>query len=539
MLTRGIAGSVLVLLGGLVVSTLPRSAPILQVEALADLRGAEAGRMLGLAVVLTGLGLLAAAWLRLCRYVATAHGDAREDALALVRHATVVWSAPLVVAPPLFSRDGWSYAAQGMLAHVGISPYEHGPSVLSGPVVQAVDPRWMDTIAPYGPVPIAAGDALANLTGNPWMLAIGHRGVALVGLVLLAWAVPRMAAWTGVNPALATALVVASPLMLANGVAGLHNDLLMTGLMAAALVVAVEHGWAWGAVLGGTAAAVKAPGGLVCVAVALVGLPAAASLLQRVRRLAAVAAVSVGWLLGLGLLTGTGAGWVAGLLVPGTVNTPLSVSTLAGGTLDWLAGLLGLGLEPATGLALVRVLATGLALVVVVWAGLRRPTGDRAAAVGTAALVLGAMVVLSPVVHLWYFLWVPPFLATLRLSRLAVTAFVAVSVVTGLVAPMDSSLHGAYYAIVLGSMIVAILAPVLLWTRSARDRVERIAAAHLPAVAGLADLPARDDHREPVLDVPPPRSGVRPGGTAAGGPPPAPLPEALRGEVSGSLRSFR
>ena len=41
MLSRGLLGSVLVLLGGLVVSTLPRSAPILEVEALADLRGAE------------------------------------------------------------------------------------------------------------------------------------------------------------------------------------------------------------------------------------------------------------------------------------------------------------------------------------------------------------------------------------------------------------------------------------------------------------------------------------------------------------------
>ncbi len=271
MLSRGLLGSVLVLLGGL---------------ALADLRGAEAGRMLGLAVVLTGLGLLAAAWLRLCREVGTARGAEREEAVGLVRFATVLWSAPLVLAPPLFSRDGWSYAAQGAMTHLGISPYEHGPSVLSGPVVQAVDPRWMDTITPYGPVPLVVGDQLAGLTGNPWMLVIGHRVLALVGLALLAWAVPRLATWTGVDPALASALVVASPLMLANGVGGLHNDLLMAGLMAAALVVAVEHGWAWGAVLGGTAAAVKAPGGLVCVAVALVGLPAAATFTDRVRRLA-------------------------------------------------------------------------------------------------------------------------------------------------------------------------------------------------------------------------------------------------------------
>lgn len=490
MVSRGLLGSVLVLLGGLVVSTLPRSAPILQVEALADLRGAEAGRMLGLAVVLTGLGLLAAAWLRLCRVVGSADGVDAEEALGLVRFATVVWSAPLVLAPPLFSRDGWSYAAQGAMAHLGISPYEHGPSVLAGPVVQAVDPRWSETIAPYGPVPLAAGDQLAGLTGNPWMLVIGHRVLALVGLALLVWAVPRLARWTGVDPALACALVVASPLMLANGVGGLHNDLLMAGLMAAALVVAVEHGWAWGAVLGGTAAAVKAPGGLVCVAVAVVGLQAAATLLERVRRLAGVAVVSLGWLALLGVVTGLGHGWVAGLAVPGTVNTPLSVTTLLGGALDWTAALVGLGLPLATMLGVVRGLGTLVVLGLVAWAALRRPTGDPASAVGTAALVLGVLVALSPVVHLWYLLWVVPFWATLRLSRLGVIALVAVSVLAGLVAPMDSSLHGAYDAIVLGSMMLAVLAPVLLWTRGARERVERIATAHLTVIADLVPATA-------------------------------------------------
>ena len=160
-------------------------------------------------------------------------------------------------------------------------------------------------------------------------------------------------------------------------------------------------------------------------------------------------------------------------------------------------------------------------LALLVWAALRRPTGDRASAVGTAALLMGGLVVLSPVVHLWYLLWVVPFVATLRLSRLAVTALVAVSVIAGLVAPMDSSLHGAYYAIVLGSMIVAILAPVLLWTRGARERVERIASAHLP---GLTDL----------VPEPAPR---------ATSPVSTPLPQPRRpleaAELSGLLRSFR
>ena len=141
----------LVLVGGLGVSVLPGSTPLMQHALLPQVHGSEVGRMVSLGIVMLGLGLVASQWLSLCRHVAHAsvlHSEDREDALALVRHATLVWSAPLVLAPPLFSRDGWSYAAQGMLAKAGISPYEHGPSVLSGPIVEAVDPRWMETVTP-------------------------------------------------------------------------------------------------------------------------------------------------------------------------------------------------------------------------------------------------------------------------------------------------------------------------------------------------------------------------------------------------------
>ena len=70
-------------------------------------------------------------------------------------------------------------------------------------------------------------------------------------------------------------------------------------------------------------------------------------------------------------------------------------------------------------------------------------------------------------------------------------------------------------------MIVAILAPVLLWTRAARERVERIAAAHLP---GLADLvPVAPPHQ--TVPVPRPRRPLEPG--------------QLTGQLTGLLRSFR
>ncbi|MDP2774884.1 MAG: polyprenol phosphomannose-dependent alpha 1,6 mannosyltransferase MptB [Nocardioides sp.] len=507
MLVRGIVGSVLVLLGGLVVSTLPESAPLLETDLLLDLRGAETGRMAGLTAVLLGLGLLAGQWLSLCRHVALAEGDDRDDALALVRHATVVWCAPLALAPPLFSRDGWSYAAQGMLAHLGLSPYEHGPATLRGPIVEAVDPRWMETIAPYGPVPLLFGDLAAAQTGNPWVLVVGHRLVALVGLALLAWAVPRLARWTGVNPALACAVVLASPLMLTNGVGGLHNDLLMVGLMAAALVVGVEQSWWLGAALGGAAAAVKIPGGLVCIAIALASLPAGALLVDRVRRLAGAAVVSVTTLVGLGVVTGLGVGWVHGLSVPGSVNTPLSVTTLVGGALDWVAGTAGLGLDSGTFRALVRALGSVATAAVIVAVALRGPTGSGGRALAALATMTGATMVLGPVVHLWYLLWVVPFVAVLKLSRLALSGVLALSTVTGLLAPLDSSLHGAYLAIALAGMLVACLVPVLLLTPRARLRIERIVSAEwLPdpsasRPAGPSARPSGGQAQQPVGHV--------------------------------------
>jgi alpha-1,6-mannosyltransferase len=472
VLTRGLAGSVLVLLGGLVVSTLPESSFLLDSEQLVALRTHTAGRMAGLAVVLAGLGMLAAAWLSLCRSLAR---EDRPGGLELVRQATFLWSLPLVVAPPLFSRDGWSYAAQGAMTRLGISPYEHGPGVLAGPVVEAVDPRWMETLTPYGPLPLILGDLASRFTANPWVLVIAHRAVALVGLVLLAWAVPRLAAWTGVRPALASAVAIASPFMIANGVGGLHNDLLMVGVMAAALVVGIERGWLWGVALGGLAASVKLPGGLVCIPIVLAALPAAAPLFERVRRFAVAGVVAVGVLAGVGLSWGLGVGWVHALGVPGTVYTPLSVPTFIGGVVDQLTSLLGLGLAPHTFADALRSVASVASLVLIAWVALRWPTGDRIKALDATTVLVGGSLLLLPVVHIWYLLWVVPFIAAMRLARSLSVVFVGVSVVGGLIAPLDSSLHGAWVLIIMGSMYVVLATTVLTLSRRGRERIRYIA----------------------------------------------------------------
>lgn len=473
---RGLAGSLLVLAGALVITPLPSTTPLLDLAPLEVLRQRALGRMLGLGVVMAGLGMLGGAWLTLCRQAsqATERASERHSAVTVVRRATVVWCLPLMVAPPLFSRDGWSYAAQGMMTYLGVSPYRFAPWILSGPIVDAVDPRWGGTPAPYGPLPLMIGAGAASMTDSPWLAVIAHRLAACVGLALLMWSIPRLSHWCGTNPALSSAVVLASPLMLTNGVGGLHNDLLMVGLMAAALVVAAERSWLLAVVIGAGAAAVKLPGGLVCIAIVLLSLPVAATMWQRIRRLFISVVVSVAVIVGLGIVGGVGVGWVHALGVPGTINTPLSVTTVVGGVLDWTVRLLGFETADATFLRLTRTVGTLGALGFAIWVAFRSPTGSREGAVTVTAALTGMCLLLSPVVHLWYLLWLIPFAAVLRLNRLGSIALYAVSLIAGLVAPLDSSLTGAYRAIVLGCMATGALTVLLLLTPSARARLERI-----------------------------------------------------------------
>ncbi|MFZ5848302.1 MAG: polyprenol phosphomannose-dependent alpha 1,6 mannosyltransferase MptB [Actinomycetota bacterium] len=486
MILRGGLGYFLVLVGGLVVSVLPPSGPVAGLPLLEDLRASMPGRMLGLSVVVLGLGLGVAAWLELVRYVA--RRDRRTDAVArgLVHRATVWWTAPLLVAPAMFSRDGWSYAAQGELTRLGLSPYVWAPSVLEGPVVEAVDPRWMDTLTPYGPVPLVWGGLVAEVTGSPWLMVVGHRVLAVAGLLLLGYAVPRMAAWAGRDPVLASALVLPSPVMLAHGVAGLHNDLLMVGLMALAVVVAVEHGWTLGAVLVGLAAAVKLPGGLAGVGVALATLRVTAGRGRRVRRLTSVAAVSIGTLVAVGLVSGLGVGWVHALGVPGEVLTPLSLPTQTGRLVGLLLAPLETGLTTDSVVSAARTLGSLAALVFAGWVALRAPTGVPAAAVRALGLVMLVLVVLGPVVHHWYLLWCLPLLATCHLGSRAGAALLHASWLFGLVAPLDSSLRGAGTVIALGVGLVAVVALVQLLVHRANGAVP--GAGVRPE--GRADYPA-------------------------------------------------
>ena len=140
----GLAGSLLVAWGG------PRAVDDSTISWW-YVPGWPAGRSGGLVLVYVGMALMGAAWLGLGRLVATRdwrsppRGRASRDGPSPARPRgspqapTVrdllligaVWMVPLVLGPALFSRDVYSYLAQGTIVHLGLNPYHDPPAVLA------------------------------------------------------------------------------------------------------------------------------------------------------------------------------------------------------------------------------------------------------------------------------------------------------------------------------------------------------------------------------------------------------------------------
>ncbi len=243
----GLAGSAFLALGGETAGALP----------VRELLSPTSGRgALGLVGVYFGVVLLIAAWALLGKVI---RGPEPPTPRALLL-VLAVWAAPLLLAPPLFSRDVYSYLARGAMVDGHIDVYLHGPARLGGPLADEVAPMWRYTATPYGPVFLAAASGLSGLTeGRIPAGLIGMRLIALLGVVLMAVALPRLARHSGADPAVALWLGALNPLVLLHMVAGAHNDALMLGLLGVGLVLARGRWYLIGVALVTLAALVKAP----------------------------------------------------------------------------------------------------------------------------------------------------------------------------------------------------------------------------------------------------------------------------------------
>jgi alpha-1,6-mannosyltransferase len=356
-----------------------------------------------------GLTLLVVAWWRLPAAIRDLPGRLR-----ITLTCAAAWAVPLVLAPPLYSRDLYSYLAQGVMYSGGLDPYRAGPAALGGPLADNVSVMWQNAPAPYGPLFLGIASGVTSATGPRIVLAvIGMRVAMLAALAVTAACLVPLARRCRVDPAQAMWLAIANPLVLAHVVSGAHNDVLIVMLICGGLLLAMQERPTAAAVLLGLGVLVKAPAGLAL----LVVVPAMARRLSGRYRWARatllVAAAAVGASVAVTSLTGTWYGWVAGLTDTVRVRNGLSITTDAGMGLARLLAYAGWDDETAV-VSLVRVAGLVVALALIGRILIRH----RGRPVYAAGLMMVTLVLLAPVVHPWYALWgLAPLAASARSPR--------------------------------------------------------------------------------------------------------------------------
>src|ERR1700692_3830130 len=184
-----------------------------------------------LTMTTTGAVMMRLAWLMLGRFAVGQRRLLRGQLGRTVAMETL----PHLIAPPMYSKDVFSYLAQSQIAAQGLDPYKVGPGPglgLDHVFTLSVPSLWRDTPAPYGPLFLWIGRGISGLTGENIVAAVlCHRIVVLIGVGLIVWATPRLARRCGVAEVSALWLGAANPLLIMHLVAGIHNEALMLGLM--------------------------------------------------------------------------------------------------------------------------------------------------------------------------------------------------------------------------------------------------------------------------------------------------------------------
>lgn len=323
--TVGFAGSLLTALAGpaAVSDSIPRwwFAP-----------GVPGGRSAATVLVYVGMAVLCIAWLALGRLVS-------GDETRALRIIAAAWLLPLALGPALFSRDVYSYLAQGTILHLGDNPYRTAPAALAGlgraQVLAAVSPFWRHTTAPYGPLFLGVVSVVVGVTGSHLVAGVlVIRGIELIGVVLLAHYVPLLARELGAGQARATWLAVMSPLLAFELIAAGHNDVLMVGVLVAGVATALRGRPVLGVAICALAATVKVPALVAAVFIMVAWARAEVTWSQRVRFLLEAGLAAAAVLAAVSAITGLGLSWLTTSLfsTPAKVHLAITPSTAVGYT---------------------------------------------------------------------------------------------------------------------------------------------------------------------------------------------------------------
>lgn len=410
----GFVGTILVTLGGIGAGAVLEHDPLLSGTSMTWVRFGH-GRQLAAGLLYLGLAMVIWAWVRMGRAV-----RAEKIGSRTVLWAVVAWTLPLLFAPSLFSKDIYSYLAQGDLALHGFNPYLVGPSVLPNDLTENVSWVWQNTPAPYGPLFILLAKGVVAATGEhvlPGVILL--RAAITVGLAGICWAIPRLTRHLGGNATFALWLGAANPLLLIHLVGGAHNDLLMLGMLAVGVVLVLDRRPVLGIALVTMAVAVKATAALALPFLVWVWagrLPGG----KRARFLRA-AGGGVGIFAVVFTVCSVVArldlGWLPALASSSAIVNWLSLPTGFGELVHWLLGrFVELPAEPFLNVA--RVLGwVVLAGVVARQWWLARGGGPDA--VRRAGIALLAVALLSPATFPWYLTWPLVICAGLAWSRSA------------------------------------------------------------------------------------------------------------------------
>jgi alpha-1,6-mannosyltransferase len=481
----GLAAAVLMVIGGFGAGGVLVHDPVLTNSALGFWRYGH-GRELASILIYTGVGLMAWAWVQLGRDV-LAH---RVGGRAVLTTA-FVWTLPMLASPPLFTRDIFSYLAQGGLPLAGFDPYAVGPEAMPGIFSDNVHYFWQETPAPYGPLFIIIAKAVAWVTGDAIILGVVLMRLALLpGLALFVWALPELTRRLGGRVAVALWVAVANPMMVIHMVGGGHNDLLVVGLLAAGALVMLRGAHIGGIAIVTAAMAVKAS---AAVALPFLVLVWAARLPgSRTARIAKATAAGIGVFVvvfaALTLLAGVGLGWLPALSAPSMIVNWMSIPTGVGEFTHTLVRLL-VDVPKQPFINVTRVLGALLLIYIACrqWWEARDGGPD---AVRRAGIVLLAVAVLSPANLPWYVSWGMALLAAAAWTArgLQITVFVSLMLVIFYYPNGEDALYNwpflALCAAMAGLAAVSLLRPdPLRLAAGARQRPRRPAPAGPAAVA--------------------------------------------------------
>ncbi|MEC4762051.1 polyprenol phosphomannose-dependent alpha 1,6 mannosyltransferase MptB [Mycobacterium sherrisii] len=477
-----------------------------------------------LTMTTVGAVMMTLAWLMLGRFALGKRQMSRGE----LDRTLLLWMLPLLIAPPMYSKDVYSYLAQSQISLEGLDPYKVGPASglgLGHVFTLSVPSVWRETPAPYGPLFLWIGRGISALTGENIVAAVlCHRLVVLAGVAMIVWATPRLARRCGVAEVSALWLGVANPLLLMHLVAGIHNEALMLGLMLIGAEIAlrgIEAPRLWptswrrlspdweplglllaGSILITLSSQVKLPSllalGFVTMALAYrCGANLRAFLLAGcgMGTLSLAVMGLVGWASGLGF------GWVFTLGTANVVRSWMSPPTLLALATGQAGILLGLGDHTTAVLALTRFIGVLIIMVLVTWLLLAVFRG-RLHPIGGLGVALGICVLLFPVVQPWYLLWPIIPLACWATRPGFRVAVIVITLVVGIFGPTANGDRFALFQILDATLASTAVVAVLIALTYTRLPWRPLLPT--PLQAGAAETPAD------AQPTPTPRATPRP-----------------------------